>query len=143
VIVLDASVAVKWFRDEEGSDLAAQVLVEHRRAIVVPDLFTIEVASALVRSANMLKSVRTHMERALATFDTMVRDRLLEPVATHGHVLTDAWRLALDLGHPVKDCLYLALAISRECPLLTADAKFAEKARGAGHDVRLLLSDQR
>jgi predicted nucleic acid-binding protein len=32
--------------------------------------------------------------------------------------------LAMTLGHPVYDCLFLALAIDRDCRLLTSDEKF-------------------
>jgi predicted nucleic acid-binding protein len=53
-------------------------------------------------------------------------------------LMDEAVALALDNRHPVYDCLYLALAIERREPLLTADRKLAELARGSGVDAVLL-----
>lgn len=47
-------------------------------------------------------------------------------------------RLAMSLGHPVKDCVYLDLAMELDCPLITCDAKFVEKARQIYEPVRML-----
>lgn len=52
-IVLDASVGVKWFRDEPGTDDALKLLHAHGRGeigIVVPSLFVYEVVSVATRS---------------------------------------------------------------------------------------------
>jgi predicted nucleic acid-binding protein len=37
---------------------------------------------------------------------------------------TSAGRLATDLGHPVYDCFYLALAVQEQLPVVTADRRF-------------------
>jgi predicted nucleic acid-binding protein len=42
--------------------------------------------------------------------------------------LTEAFALALELGEPIYDCIYLAAAIATECKLVTADARFAKTA---------------
>ena len=42
-------------------------------------------------------------------------------------LMDEAIRLACDFGHPVYDCLYLALADSLETAVVTADQKFANK----------------
>ena len=51
MIVVDASVAVKWFLVEAGSE-AAPALLETESEIVGPDLLLIEVAGAIVRRRN-------------------------------------------------------------------------------------------
>ncbi len=38
--------------------------------------------------------------------------------------------IALHLGHPIYDCLYLALAIDLGAPLVTADRRFHRAASG-------------
>ncbi|MDA3936356.1 MAG: type II toxin-antitoxin system VapC family toxin [Actinomycetota bacterium] len=51
-IVLDASVGVKWFRSEAGSDAAVGLLAEHAAGeaeIAVPSLFLYEVMSVAIR----------------------------------------------------------------------------------------------
>jgi predicted nucleic acid-binding protein len=52
--------------------------------------------------------------------------------------MAQAAALALDLGHPLKDCVYLAMAMELGCDLVTCDARFAEKACEAWAGVRLL-----
>lgn len=47
--------------------------------------------------------------------------------------------LALDLGHSVYDCLYLAAAIAHEAPLLTADRALYAKALDAGYGASVRL----
>ena len=55
MIVVDASLAVKWFLTEAGSDAASAVLAMRARSLAAPDLIIVEVAAALVRRANMDK----------------------------------------------------------------------------------------
>ena len=52
--------------------------------------------------------------------------------------LMAAARLALDLGHPIKDCIYLALAMKLGCELLTSDRRFAAKDEPVWPKVRVL-----
>jgi predicted nucleic acid-binding protein len=138
VIVVDASVAVKWFRDEQHSDLAERLHAEHAGAMAAPDLFAVEVAAALVRNANEVKDARPVMEEALAAFDAMLRDEAIHLVRTGPAQLHGAARMALDLGHPLKDCIYLALAMENACDLITCDGRFAAKAREVHAGLRLL-----
>ena len=62
VIVADASLALKWYLDEALADEADDWLTEHQRRIVVPEVFLIEVTGALVRRANIDKSLRAASE---------------------------------------------------------------------------------
>lgn len=52
-------------------------------------------------------------------------------------LLNDALELAFEMRHPVYDCVYLALALQREIPLVTADNRLVAAARKfprlAGH----------
>jgi len=40
-----------------------------------------------------------------------------------------ASRLAIDLGHPVYDCFYLALSVQEHYPVVTADRRFHDLVR--------------
>ena len=136
VIVFDASLAVKWFVDEVNSDSANQLLRRHEGEIAVPELFVTEVVGALVRRANMDKTLRSEVEFSISRLIRMIENHMLRVNALTPAQTRAASRLALDLGHPLKDCLYVILAMDLGCPLVTADARFVEKARGVYGDVR-------
>ncbi len=138
MIVVDASLAVKWFRAEAFSQEAVKVYEENAGNILVPDLFAVEVATALVRNANMIKAARRISEDSLSELAAMIGNDSIRLTRLVTGQLRDAATLALDLGRPLKDCIYLALAIEMECDLITCDARFVEKARGVWRRVRVL-----
>jgi predicted nucleic acid-binding protein len=138
MIVVDASLVVKLFREENNSDLAEQAYAQNRGQLSAPDLIAVEVAAALVRNANMHKPSRPFVEAALAEFGEVLRDATITLHRLTGQSVADAARMALDLGHPLKDCIYLALAMELGCDLVTCDAKFAAKAKGIWAGVRVL-----
>ena len=138
MIVVDASLVVKLFRQEPNSDLAEQTYAEYRGQVAAPDLLAVEVASALVRNANMAEPARPFSEIALAEFSQVLRDETIVFHRLSAQQLALAAQHALDLGHPLKDCIYLALAMELDCELVTCDARFAEKAKGVWDRVRVL-----
>jgi predicted nucleic acid-binding protein len=138
VIILDASVAVKWYFSEIGSDLAQELFDKNIGKLVGPDLLVIEVCAAFVRGANMDKTRNKDARRFIADF----RDKIGSGAIGTRHLssvnIETASNLALNLGHPLKDCIYLALAMELECELVTCDAKFAAKAASTWDRVRVL-----
>ena len=65
MIVLDASVALKWFIDEEGSESARRILLDLQESpteFIVPELFFIEMLSVLSRYGLTVKQLAGHME---------------------------------------------------------------------------------
>ncbi len=136
--VLDASVAVKWFVAETGSDLARHLLEEEQGNLHIPDIFVVEVSATLVRNVNSSK-VNAKISRVglYHLIDLIDRQSLVLERTSPGQVI-DAANLAVTLGHPLKDCIYLSLAMKLGCDLITADARFAAKARGVYPSVRVL-----
>ena len=49
---------------------------------------------------------------------------------TSGVLVERAARIALELDHPIYDCLYLACAEATDSAVITADRRFADKAVG-------------
>ena len=139
-MIVDASVAVKWFVPETDTELAAEVLATNDGTIAIPELFLTEVSGALVSRANMDKSLRPPVEVMIERLLTMWRNGVFAVFPLTTKLCADASRMALDLGHPLKDCVYLALATELRCPLVTADARFADRAREAWGEVTLLGS---
>ena len=138
MIVIDASLAVKWFVDEAESQAAIATFSEHIGAISVPDLFGIEVAAALVRKANVHKEKAAALLISIDDLASLFVVGTMTVISTGPKQLAAAANLAIELGHRMKDCLYLALAIALGCPLVTADARFAAKAGGMYEGVQVL-----
>ena len=121
--VVDASVAVKWLVKEPLSDRAARLLAPGI-SLLAPDLLFVE-------AANALWAMRQRGDIGDAEFDEAVETLKTAPILAPrrlAHLLPAASRLAADLGHPVCDCFYLALAISEQAPLVTADSRFCDRA---------------
>jgi predicted nucleic acid-binding protein len=117
VCVLDASVGVKWFRQEPGSEHARRLLVEHvrgQRVIAVDTLFLYEVlaVSARERVADDVVRVWRDLERVeLAVVPPS--ERLLVASAEQRTLL----------GCSLYDAFSAGLASLLGVPLYTADAR--------------------
>ena len=114
-VVIDASVAVKWFLPEPHAHAARRVL-KGRRSLLAPDLIWAEVGNVLWKRVQRAEITREAAWRILQDFkrfplQTFSAKALLEP----------AWALAVQCRMSVYDGLYLALAVSRNCKLVTAD----------------------
>jgi predicted nucleic acid-binding protein len=138
VIVIDASLAVKWYVTEANSEPARELFGAHAGTITVPEVFRTEVVGAMVRRANINKAERPASERSITAFLQLFDDGFINRIDIDERQMARAATLAIDLGHPLKDCIYLALAINLGCPLVTCDTKFAAKARGVYAGVRTL-----
>ena len=119
-LVVDASVAIKWFLPEIHSE-AASLVLETKCELMAPDLIWVEVGSILWK-----KVIRKEINVQEA--EGILKDFLRFPVQTPGSkfLLNSAWQLANGSGATVYDSLYLALARYHGCPLVTADRKFYE-----------------
>jgi len=119
--IVDASVALKWVIDEEGSEAASALAAE---SLSSPSLILAECANALWAKA---------LRREITSAEVLERLELLRaaPVllVPLEELVEDATRLAVALGHPVYDCLYLALAVREKTRLVTADQRFARVVR--------------
>jgi predicted nucleic acid-binding protein len=135
-LVVDASVALKWFVG--GEPLAAEALdiLHNQPALIAPDLVIPEVCNGAWRQAKLglLDSKQiSDIARALP--------RCFEALVSAAGLAERAVMIASHLNHPVYDCLYLALAERRGCPLVTADTQLLRKAQGSGICQTVPLSD--
>ena len=137
MIVVDASLGVKWFLDEPYSAEAAALLASGED-MAAPAFFHIEVASTLVREANIDKTMAGPMRQALDGLEGLIASATVRLLATDPESLSAAAAIAMRLGHPLKDCIYLALAMELSCDLVTCDARFAAKAKGVWSRMRVL-----
>jgi predicted nucleic acid-binding protein len=118
-VVVDASVAAKWFAPEPGSRAAAEVL-EGAQRIVAPDLIVTELANVFVRKIALGAFTLAQARGAFYGLDDLIDDIVpTRPLAL------PALRIAAELGHPAYDCFYLALAQARDIEFVTADRQLA------------------
>lgn len=101
-----------------------------------PDLLLSEVCHSLVRRANEREFSASAADAATRTFLDQVDAALLLHRVTLA-LIAQATGIAIGLGHPLKGCIYLALADQLECPLATCDVKFHDRVGDAAR-VRLL-----
>jgi predicted nucleic acid-binding protein len=123
-LVVDASVALKWFAQEDGTDRAL-ALLERGEPIVAPDLILAEVCNAA------WKSLRRR-ELTPVQFEAVVND-VAQPFARLvplDQLIRPAAALTRRLDHPVNDCLYLALADAEGLPVVTADQRLLAAVHG-------------
>jgi predicted nucleic acid-binding protein len=136
-VVIDASVAVKWVLPEDDSEQADRFLsnaLDQSVRLLAPDIYMAEVANVLwVRAARRrdisAEHARLGLRSLLGTIETLVSSRALVPRALE---------LSLTFGHPVYDCLYVALALVEQCNVVTADRRLVDTVgRALGNVVHL------
>ena len=138
MIVVDASLATKWFVAEADSDRAVAFLRDRESALCGPDILATEVCQALVAAANSRRMTGSAVHTAIDVWLDKLESCDLPLHATGLPRTRRGADLAIDLGHPLADCIYLALAIDLDCDLVTCDAKFRDKAVPRYPCIRLL-----
>ena len=137
-LVVDASVAIKWYVAEESSDLADGILREPVD-IHAPQLLKAEVANALCKYER--RDV-IDIEQAQLALQNVAR------AVNHWHpcdsYLAEALRLAIELDHPVYDFFYLCLARELGVSCVSADRRLLNKLSGTSLGSRVVhLADWR
>jgi len=138
VIVVDASVAVKWALDEDDSSVALALLDQPTNVFVGPDLLSVEVAGAVTRRVNMGDLDPTDVDTPIGTWLGLLHSEAVILHRTSSAQLLAAVHLAAQLRHPLKDCIYLALAIEHGCDLVSCDRRLLDKAAPIHAKVRHL-----
>jgi predicted nucleic acid-binding protein len=120
MVIIDASVAVKWVVDEPDGDKAEKLFDER---LAAPTLWLAEAASALWSKCRRQDISELDVRNACATLRQAPVDEISLDL-----LLPAAIDLALSLRHPVYDGFYLAAAHVNDTHLVTADQRFARRA---------------
>ena len=122
--VLDASVVIKLFIEEEFSDkvqrLFAKLAEDPQAEIHVPDLFYIECANILLKYT---KRYKRPLEDSLADLKDL--NALALHSTSTAELIEDALKLAQQKNITAYDACYAVLAQKLELPLITADMPLA------------------
>lgn len=133
-VVIDASVALKWFfrlrNDEPEVDAALALLngvLEGHIDLIQPPHFIAEVGAVLARESpkTALGSLRNLLDVEMEIVDAEA-------------VYAKAIEFSIRFKHHLFDTLYQAVALeSTDAVLVTADEHYYRKAKAAGRIVRL------
>lgn len=115
--VVDASVAIKWFIPEIHTDAALQLLNDESE-LLAPDLFLPEFANVLWKKVRRTELSETDARDVLNALTT-VPLRFCSATT----LVNPAFEIARALDRTVYDSLYVALAESEKCELITADQR--------------------
>ena len=133
ILVVDASVALKWFfggrEDEPHAEEATAILrsIDAGRArMVQPPHFLAEMAVVLARE-----------QPVTAGEDLLLLQAIEWEEAEQPEIYATAVELSIRLQHHVFDTLYHAIALHDDATLVTADETYYRKARAQGRIVRL------
>lgn len=126
MIVVDASVAVKWFLPEPGSDQAMSLLAGSD-ALIAPEIIRAEVVAAFTRRVRMKEISAADAKESTRLWLEALKDGVLQ-IGSTLEDLREAADFSLQLNHTLYDCHYLALARRTSSRFITADEKFARKA---------------
>ena len=135
-LVIDASVAVKWVLPEVDRPLALRLQDRYQLGevkLLAPPLLLLEVGNALWKR---VRRGELTAESAELCFHQLIIDA--PELMDKTEVTVSAFHLVLAHRRPIYDCLYLALALDRQCDLITADQRFFAAMNPAYSCVRLL-----
>jgi len=136
-LVVDASVAIRWYIEAPGTSEAISLL-DSEGPFVSPGLVIAEVTNVawkLVRAGQISREHGSRIALALpSAFSKLVGSASLA---------SRAFEISLQLDHPVYDCQYLALAESEQSKLATTDNRLARAVKGTDWEplVQVLARD--
>jgi predicted nucleic acid-binding protein len=116
--VVDASVSIKWFLPEIHSREALRLL-NREFELLAPDLFFAEFGNVLWKK---LRAKEVDSGSAAKILTDFIRIPLT--IISSETILDVTWAIAEQYQRSFYDSLYLAVAETQECRMVTADKKF-------------------
>ena len=130
--VVDASIAAKWFV-QENLHAESLLLLARRERLAAPDLIVAEIGNIAWK-----KCLRGEIPRGQAETMAVAVGGYIPTLQPSTSLIERALDLALTLGHPVYDCLYLACTEFLGGTLVTADSQFRDALRGTPYASLIL-----
>lgn len=125
LLVLDASVVVKWFKEEIHKEHALKIREDFYLAvheITVPDLLLYELANSMRFDGKFdEKSVKSAIESII--------EMDIDITIPTGEIINSAIELSYKHGVTVYDAIYVALANLIDATFVTADGKLYDKIK--------------
>ena len=124
-IVIDASVVVKWFVDEEGSEGALAIrkkYVEGEAEIIAPELILFEALNALRHKGLFTEAEIKRIAEALDSYAFGL-------YSLKGKYAADAVEAAFKNDITIYDSSYVALAVREGAQMYTGDRELIRRLR--------------
>lgn len=124
-VVVDASLIVKWFVEEEGSDKSLKLrdrYIEGKIRIIAPELIFFEVLNALYYKRLFSEDELKEISEALEAYS-------FTTYSLKGEYADKAIEVAFKNDITLYDASYIALAIIKNTHMYTADSKLIRKLR--------------
>ena len=135
MLVVDSNVAVKWFVDEPLHAEACHIY-KYQQDILAPEFVIVEVANVV------WEKVRRKEIGADQAYEII--NLVIEALPGFIHspdILVQAAKIAIELAHPVYDCLYLACINEPLDALVTSDKRFFKKVKDTRFGARIRFLD--
>jgi len=116
--VVDASVAVKWFIAEVDSEAALRLLAPSH-GLIAPDFLWLEVSSVVCQQIQRRLMPSKEGLKILPALR-----KLPIQIFPSSDLVDSATAIALETATSIYDCVYLALAVSLDAQMVTADRRF-------------------
>lgn len=129
VLVVDSSVAVKWFVVEPYSSEARQILDAYQNRLLsflAPDLINAEFGNIIWKKQIFQGLDASDAQDILDKFQ-----QLQFTVTPTAELLEDAYKVAVTYHRTVYDALYLALSVRENCQFVTADEKLVNAVKSS------------
>jgi predicted nucleic acid-binding protein len=121
-MIVDANVAAMWLVEETHSIRAAKLIT--RTDLAAPDIIDVEIGQTLTRRTRQRLLDADQARRLWA--ETLSLPITRRSWNDHAEA---AFSLSLRLRATFNDCIYLALALSSDDVLITADERFVRSVR--------------
>ncbi len=121
---VDASVVVKWYVCEKYSE-EARLLLGHRLERFAPDFVLVELANIFWKKARLRE-----IGDPQPYFRELHRVREAVVLRLSADLIGRAAQIAVQIDHPVYDCLYIACAEATGSTLITADRRLKDTVAG-------------
>jgi len=137
--VVDASIAIKLFIEQEDSDLAESLLLRLSgnppARFAVPDLFYVECANVFWKYVQQAGFPVVQAQSSLQRLKAL--NLQVYPLS---ELVEEALDVAIAYRISVYDACYVVLSLYVQCPLITADRKLLRSLVDSPYSL-LLLSD--
>ncbi len=130
-IIIDASVAGKWFFDEPLKEAADYLLQPYYR-FVAPDLLVSEFINIVHKNTRIKKITHSYGCESLKRFHELT----IHYIPTLD-LMENAYRISCELDHPAYDCVYLAITEKYGGVMVTADKQFYNKVKSSSYSNQI------